>query len=605
VRLNDAVQQYVDNGDWLGLAGYYWGLIPDQYHFVAIAAPIVLIAFLVIMSRLAPPASASYGTSAARRAALVPVPTRTIKPKHQPYIPLMLGSVVIDLQPSLDGTIHTAISGTSGLGKSSSVLQLLELNIGVLVIALDNTKPIRNRIRELGGVEWTNEPDWPIGIDLLAGEGQVVSEVLVEGWTQKSQGDSGKWRTIAQDRIWSALNEMDRQGIRRNIPDLVATLWNKTGESEIDRACRDWAGRLMRLQRVMGNSLGQGLDLVQAMQHQKKVLLRLNPYIHPKDAPMIGGMLLVHARRVAQEAGVPFILVIEEAGQLDDYQDEIEPLAQAARDRGCPLILLTQNLSVLPVKVTNNISVWVSFAQEVQREMRVAAERLRLEPEHFEREMFPGRKEMQGVGWCYVRAPGVPTTLAHVELPKRKSPEIKLADPPRMPYEPDYVYEPIGIDGWRPYPPALGDGTVVEEIEITPGWVTGNPDAERMWAQCKRTGREAILWSPKRGVFYDRRGCLEWQGGKTHTKRGGTPRPRSTIGRRDITVYIEFYRWSRGSPEPTIDHLCDNPICCDPDHLEAVSIAENNARNEPRQDAFLAAGWRKAGGVWSAGVPIA
>lgn len=615
MRLNDAVQPYVDNGDWLGLISYVWNQIPEQLHLILLASAAFCFLFFLALIIFSPRPKATSGfstASTARRNSLIPVPTRKIRPRHRPYIPLVLGTVTIDLQPTIDGTIHTAIAGTSGKGKSTTVLQLLELEIGVLVIALDNTKPIRRAVRELDGIEWTNEPDWPIGLDFLAGDPQVVAEVLVEGWTQTSTGDTKKWRSMAQDRMWSALIEMDHQGIRRNIPDLVAALWVKTGDGEVDRACRDWAGRLMRLQRVMGNSLGSGLDLVEAMRHQKKVLLRLNPYIHPKEAPMIGGMLLVHARRVAQEAGVPFVLIIEEAGQLDDYQEEIEPLAQAARDRGCPIILLTQNLSVLPIKVTNNVSVWISYAQEIQKEMRVAAERLRLEPEHLEIEMFPGKGEQQGIGWCYVRAPGVPTSLVHIDLPKRKGPPLVLADPPRVPYEPEYVFrQPVQMDGWRPYPPALPSGQnqfdasddlpdphVEIRPEVPPAWIAGNPDAERMWSSCKRTGQETILWSPKRGIFYDSRGCLEWQKAMTSTKRTGTPRPRSTIGRRDVTVYIEFYRWARGNPEPTIDHLCDNPRCCDPDHLEACSIAENNARNQPRSDAFESSGWRKVGGRW-------
>jgi hypothetical protein len=117
----------------------------------------------------------------------------------------------------------------------------------------------------------------------------------------------------------------------------------------------------------------------------------------------------------------------------------------------------------------------------------------------------------------------------------------------------------------------------------------------RMWNQCERTGQPTILWSAKRGgVWYDERGCLEWQGGYTKKKAGGaSPRPRSTMNGQDITPYIEFYRRAIGDPRPTLDHNCDYPACCDPDHLTPSQIGDNTANNEPRRLAFELAGYEK------------
>lgn len=600
MRLNEAVQQFINDQDWLGLANYYWTLLPDQAHLGILALGALLVVVLIVAVR------SGHGPTISLPDDLAQVDRRGHKPKGALYIPLELGDVTVDLQPKMNETIHTAIGGTSRLGKSTTVLPLLDLPCGVLIIALDNTRPIMDRVREIpDGIEWTNEPDWPIGLDLLRGSSRIVSEVLVEGWSAKTGQDTGKWRRISRQRLWDALDAMDSEGIERSIPDLARALWVKSGDAEIDRACRDWAGRLLLLARTLGSSLGTDLDITQAMREGKKVLLRVNPYLNPLDAPMLSGMMLVHARRAAQEAGVPFVIIVEEAGQMDEYQEEMTPLAQAAADRGTPLVILTQNLSKLPLSVANNISVWVSFAQEAKSEMAWVAHKLRLEPEHMWREAFPGKGEAQGRGWCYVRAPGVSTRLVNIRLPKKVAYPAALPAPAEpvkkvrraQPWE--IVEQPLRVDGWRPWTPELPAPDADEpHQEDVPAWIGIDRDFLRLWEKCVRTGREAILWSPSRGVFYDRRGCLEWTGGMFKSKRSGAPRPRSTIGDRDITVYIEFYRRARGNPDPTLDHLCQNSRCCDPDHLEPCQVGENTARNTPRKLAFELAGWTSFEGRW-------
>lgn len=506
-------------------------------------------------------------------------------------IPFPVGNVILDLQPRRGDAIHLAIGGTTGTGKTSSVLPLLDLPVGVLIIALDNTRPIATRIRELpDGLEWTNEPGCRTPWNILLGTPEIVSEALVAGWP-RSKDDSGHFRRIARMRMWDRLEQADADGEVRSLPMLIDALMmpNGSSDAQVGRACRDWATKLAGMYRILGPSIGSvgDLDLVQAMRTKKKVLMRLNRFMNPEDAPTIGGMLLVHARRVAQEANVPFVLVVEEAGLLETHQEHIGPLAQASRDRNVSMIIITQNLSQLPLVVRNNVSAWISFCQEDDKEQLFAAKRLRIKPTQLWRESF----KHEGRRWAYVRAPGLATQLVRVRefKPQITKPTQPLAIPDPV-TNGHYVQELPRIDGWQAWTPALPEPRP-EGKEQPPAWVGFDADMNRFWRQMRRTNQPTPLWSPKRDVWWDEKGCLQWMGPLSKHKGDQTlGRPRSNIGRRSVTVYIETAKAAGKPTEPTLDHLCDNPICCEPTHLEACSIIENNSYRDVR-NSMLEKAW--------------
>lgn len=69
----------------------------------------------------------------------------------------------------------------------------------------------------------------------------------------------------------------------------------------------------------------------------------------------------------------------------------------------------------------------------------------------------------------------------------------------------------------------------------------------------------------------DETGCWIWQGPVIHNgygKRGYT------------TAHRAYYLHYVGEIEPglVVDHLCRNRLCCNPDHLEAVTQRENLLR---------------------------
>lgn len=72
-------------------------------------------------------------------------------------------------------------------------------------------------------------------------------------------------------------------------------------------------------------------------------------------------------------------------------------------------------------------------------------------------------------------------------------------------------------------------------------------------------------------------GCWVWTGATNGSGYGMIG-----VGQRKKYVHRATYEIARG-PIPDglmIDHLCRNPICCRPDHLEAVTNRENTLRGK-------------------------
>lgn len=90
------------------------------------------------------------------------------------------------------------------------------------------------------------------------------------------------------------------------------------------------------------------------------------------------------------------------------------------------------------------------------------------------------------------------------------------------------------------------------------------PLEERLWAKVDKDGPN---------------GCWLWMGGRTPLGYGHVS-VETPEGWRTRRVHRVTYELLVGPiPEGlTLDHLCRTPACCNPDHLEPVTVAENLRR---------------------------
>lgn len=76
-------------------------------------------------------------------------------------------------------------------------------------------------------------------------------------------------------------------------------------------------------------------------------------------------------------------------------------------------------------------------------------------------------------------------------------------------------------------------------------------------------------------VRKDENGCWNWTGARNSTGYGCV----GVNGRRYLTHRFAYEHLVGPIPDGlTIDHLCRNKVCCNPEHLEPVTAAQNNRR---------------------------
>lgn len=106
------------------------------------------------------------------------------------------------------------------------------------------------------------------------------------------------------------------------------------------------------------------------------------------------------------------------------------------------------------------------------------------------------------------------------------------------------------------------------------GGPTSTRAAQRCWG-CWKAHRERRVAPEQRYIADPTTGCWNWVG---PTRPNGYGR----FGRDGGQISSHRYFWEKeNGPVPDgleLDHLCSNPLCCNPSHLEAVTQTENIRR---------------------------
>jgi hypothetical protein len=502
----------------------------DGFGKYALIAAAVLVAFLFLLLMRAIDASDQERLHPKVQKATRPDARRGgYSPRGPLFVPLVLNGVTIDLQPKRGGSQHCAVLGPTGLGKSSAVLSLFDLDIAVVAIALDNTRPLSKKVRSIGGWDWTNDPrQCSFGLDLLNVSTPSATAELVVSGLPKFTGDSGQWRRAAIARLTRALQICDAVGEPRTWLTMLRALRFKTGDVPADLACYEWASKLEQVYSLCGQNFGPDLNLVNAIRNRQKVVLRTNHFLSTEVGPMVGGWLMLLARLAAHEANTPFVLIVEEANQAEIFAKYISPVAQAARDRDVVGVWIGQNGSKLPDEVTQNTKVWVCSGQVLQKEQRFCADMLKLDPEKLDLDTFPKTNPPsdQGIGWFYVRAPGLRTTLVHLKeptyAPVKKSPLVQ----PGVKKEPGGILRITRVEPDRqsriPWPVILRSAVKPRELaagrKVVPGWIERNPRRREIWDNLDGTETEqgCQLWTKGRNKEYGKSWYLNVGGWQTH-----------------------------------------------------------------------------------------
>ena len=78
-------------------------------------------------------------------------------------------------------------------------------------------------------------------------------------------------------------------------------------------------------------------------------------------------------------------------------------------------------------------------------------------------------------------------------------------------------------------------------------------------------------------------GCWEWQGPTSGDGRGGGY-GRMCLDGQTVAVHLVAYAHYHGyiPGKKQVDHLCENRLCCNPNHLELVTHLEKQRRRTHR-----------------------
>jgi hypothetical protein len=443
---------------------------------------------------------------------------------------------------------HCAWLGPTGAGKSSAVAAVrVDGKRPTLIATPDTSDPLLAATLRLDGFVWTAcSSSTPV--NFLIGSPQEVAERLTEVFRS---GGVGAWKRAARLATAEVIRQIDDIAEPRTLVRIGEYLRDAVAsDRELKTVCAGWVARFLDLADQFGSSIGpDGVDLAELLREGRTVLLDNDSFNHAALGGDVVALALAEAKRCASLVPTGFRLIFEEAGQLQDRIDLVEPFLRAGRRRKLAVDLLTQAESDLNEGISANVATRVYFAQELKSLQKVAADRLGLDY----RELDPSVMR-DFSAWVHH---GKIRRLVRFPRP----PSIK---PPAAPRTSSYGDEPTQIVPPKPY----GRRIIVREVGAPgmPPHALPSPSllVQGLLEQIDRSG-ECWLWLGRKDR--DGYGLVWWAGQNRRAHR---------------IVYQEIYGpiplGADGKPLD-LDHRRTCPRhCVRPDHLEQVSRSENVRR---------------------------
>jgi hypothetical protein len=547
--------------------------------------------------------------------------------------PLDIGGVVIESWQK-----HIAIGGTTGARKTTLIANLIMRSTEpVAFIAGDSSPFAIQAIRAIGGYVWS--PSGDMGLYCFPGtpnEAAQIATILLK--RVPGMSDSGLQRGMARGVFREYFELCDAQGAMRTWEGLEQYLYvarppRGLPNRNFEQMRANWISRIIELRAQLGPALGNDLNVVDILRSGVSFGFDLNAFSDIELAEDFGELAVRLVQHAADSVG-NFWWIVDELSLFNS--ELLARIVRTCRVRLVKFVGASQVISDFGDTLRGLVKVWYigeqTAADGASRKWCSDLTMGYVPPENFAEQGTPP-------GFFYVVADG---RIQEAQLPIWRTP--RESEPRVVQYRSagmrglplNLAGLPAGssgddIDRGSNSPQSRGEQTTdsdagastplvsprtqfqsilldrigerssddlsqlpalnmnrIDYPEPVPQAIQTDADLLRMWGKLRRRGERSPLWHPERGLYWSDKGCLNWTGGPSDVPGEAPKRPKSNRGRRTVTVYVEIFAALRGAiPDGlTLDHLCGNVKCCDPEHLDPCTLNENNRREPLRQAQF-------------------
>lgn len=306
--------------------------------------------------------------------------------QHRPEKPVRIAGVTFDR-----AWRHIAVVATTGARKSTLLAMLAEqLDMPCIIITGDHAPPLENWVYSVGGWLWRARG----GIGWYPWGGPLELAVQrAEFMHPSTSGDVGVGRAMFKQAARVAWQAADDRGELRTLAQLREALPAVVKGQTSAMMAENWTARLKELEDSLGSSLGDELDIVEALRNRISVMVSLNSFQDVANRKRFASIAVLEALRAADTLG-NIALIFDEVGLIG--ADLFEDAVRVLRVRLCTGLFASQLFDDFPAPVRDNIGVYFlgqqSGAARSSRQLSSETTFGLIPPEHFGSHVLPHGK---------------------------------------------------------------------------------------------------------------------------------------------------------------------------------------------------------------------